>query len=89
MYLIEIVRDFQLLIINLNFLAGPDLKKALEVCEFAMKVTNGEVPNDVVPIATRYPLLQTWVYTKQMLQQQVYCYFVCVSSNDIACRANL
>ncbi|XP_035825239.1 cilia- and flagella-associated protein 46 [Aplysia californica] len=51
--------------------ATPDLKKAIEVCDFAMQVTNGENPRDVVPIFMRLPILQTWVRAKQMAQQQI------------------
>ncbi|KAK7482059.1 hypothetical protein BaRGS_00026751 [Batillaria attramentaria] len=51
--------------------AGPDVKKAVEVCEFAIGVTSGDNPQDVVPIAVRQPLLQTWVTAKQMGQQQI------------------
>ncbi|KAK7109057.1 hypothetical protein V1264_013170 [Littorina saxatilis] len=51
--------------------AGPDVKKAVEVCEFAITVTNGDNPGDVVPIAVRQPLLHTWVKAKQMAQQQI------------------
>ena len=43
----------------------------LQVCEYAMKVTNGDQPMDVIPIAVRYPLLQTWVCSRQMMQQQI------------------
>jgi hypothetical protein len=42
-----------------------------QICEYAMKVTNGEVPSDVIPIGNRYPLLQTWVKAKQMLQSNI------------------
>ena len=51
--------------------ATPDLKKAVEVCEYAIKVTNGETSGDVIPISVRYPLLQTWVRAKQMLQSNI------------------
>ena len=36
-----------------------------------MKVTNGDRPLDVVPIAVRHPLLQTWVKAKQMRAEQL------------------
>ncbi|KAL3864704.1 hypothetical protein ACJMK2_006363 [Sinanodonta woodiana] len=51
--------------------AMPDLKKAVEVCEYVIEVTNGSNPEDVVPIAVRMPILQTWVHVKQMAQQQI------------------
>ncbi|KAH9492442.1 Cilia- and flagella-associated protein 46 [Bulinus truncatus] len=48
-----------------------DLKKAIEVCELAMKVTNGSEPENTVPISVRFPVLQTWVKAKQLAQQQI------------------
>nr|XP_022339451.1 cilia- and flagella-associated protein 46-like isoform X3 [Crassostrea virginica] len=51
--------------------AMPDLKKAIEVCEYAIEVTNGSKEANVVPIGVRQPLLQTWVLAKQMAQQQI------------------
>ena len=42
-----------------------------QVCEYVIKVTNGEIKIDVVPIATRMQVLQTWVRIKQMLQAQI------------------
>ena len=53
-----------------------DFKKKIfitlsQVCEFAIGVTAGDNPRDVVPIAVRQPLLQTWVTAKQMAQQQI------------------
>ena len=45
--------------------------KPLQVCEYAMHVTNGDKLSDVVPIGVRQPLLQTWVQAKQMLQSQI------------------
>ncbi|XP_071090002.1 cilia- and flagella-associated protein 46-like [Haliotis cracherodii] len=51
--------------------AMPDLKKAIEVCEYVIQVTRGDNPQDVVPISVRLPLLQTWVFAKQMAQLQI------------------
>ncbi|XP_076434592.1 cilia- and flagella-associated protein 46-like isoform X2 [Babylonia areolata] len=51
--------------------AGPDIKKAVEVCEFAIATTAGDNPQDVVPVAVRQPLLQIWVMAKQMGQHQI------------------
>ncbi|KAK6186277.1 hypothetical protein SNE40_008346 [Patella caerulea] len=51
--------------------ALPDLKKAIEVCEYGMMVTNGDNNQDVVNISVRMPLLQTWVTAKQMALQQI------------------
>jgi hypothetical protein len=36
-----------------------------------MDVTKGETPADIVPIAVRHALLQMWILTRQMLQQQI------------------
>ncbi|RUS85833.1 hypothetical protein EGW08_006385 [Elysia chlorotica] len=58
-------------VINISNDALPDLKKAIEVCDFAMQVTNGDSPLDVIPIFMRLPVLQTWVRAKQMAQQQI------------------
>ncbi|ESP03735.1 hypothetical protein LOTGIDRAFT_237561 [Lottia gigantea] len=51
--------------------AQPDLKKAIEVCEYGIQVTNGDNTRDIVPISIRLPLLQTWVCVKQMALQQI------------------
>ncbi|XP_033122422.1 cilia- and flagella-associated protein 46-like isoform X2 [Anneissia japonica] len=51
--------------------AQDDLKKALEVCDYALEVTNGNKPLDVVPISVRHHLINTWVQTKQLLLQQI------------------
>jgi len=42
-----------------------------KVIEYAMKVTNGSNPVDLVPVGVRYPMLQMWVLIKQLLQQQI------------------
>lgn len=57
--------------VNINPDAGPDVKRAVEVCELAMGITAGDNPQDVVPIAVRLPLLHTWVLAKQMAQTQI------------------
>ncbi|XP_073541302.1 cilia- and flagella-associated protein 46 isoform X2 [Phyllobates terribilis] len=49
----------------------PDVRLALEVCDYALDVTNGSSQAEVVPIATRQQLLSTWVKAKQLLQQQI------------------
>ncbi|BFY98171.1 hypothetical protein BsWGS_01212 [Bradybaena similaris] len=53
----------------------PDVIKAIDICEFAMQVTNGDDPNNSVPIYHRLPLLQTWVQAKQLAQQQISKHF--------------
>ncbi|XP_045147306.1 cilia- and flagella-associated protein 46 [Echinops telfairi] len=48
-----------------------EIKTALEVCEFALSLTNGSVPEDQVPTHTRQQLIATWVKAKQLAQQQI------------------
>nr|KAF6303553.1 cilia and flagella associated protein 46 [Myotis myotis] len=48
-----------------------EIKTAVEVCEFALTLTNGTVPEEVVPIEARQQLIATWVKAKQLLQQQI------------------
>ncbi|CAL1538602.1 unnamed protein product [Lymnaea stagnalis] len=48
-----------------------DLKKAVEVCEHAMRVTNGTESQNIVPMYVRMPLLQAWVRAKQIAQQAI------------------
>ncbi|XP_072095861.1 cilia- and flagella-associated protein 46 isoform X2 [Mobula birostris] len=49
----------------------PHLNEALQICEYALRITNGRVPSDVIPIAVRHQLVITWVKIKQLLQQQI------------------
>ncbi|XP_067908773.1 cilia- and flagella-associated protein 46 [Heterodontus francisci] len=49
----------------------PHITEALQVSEYALNVTNGNVPSDVVPIAIRCQIVVTWVKIKQLLQQQI------------------
>ncbi|XP_062832185.1 cilia- and flagella-associated protein 46 isoform X4 [Anolis carolinensis] len=49
----------------------PDIKAAIEVCEFAMHLPNGSVPDEPVPIAMRQQVIATWVKAKQLVQQQI------------------
>ncbi|XP_045438178.1 cilia- and flagella-associated protein 46 [Pipistrellus kuhlii] len=48
-----------------------EIKTAVEVCEFALNLTNGTVPEEVVPIEARQQLIAAWVKAKQLLQQQI------------------
>ncbi|XP_075389603.1 cilia- and flagella-associated protein 46 [Tenrec ecaudatus] len=48
-----------------------EVKTALEVCEFALSLTNGSVPEDQVPTHIRQQLIATWVKAKQLAQQQI------------------
>ncbi|XP_069836237.1 cilia- and flagella-associated protein 46 [Dendropsophus ebraccatus] len=48
-----------------------DVRLALEVCDYALDLTSGSSPDDIVPIAVRQQLISTWVKAKQLLQQQI------------------
>ncbi|XP_071793797.1 cilia- and flagella-associated protein 46-like isoform X3 [Asterias amurensis] len=48
-----------------------DIKKAMEVCDYGMEVTNGTRPLDVVPISVRHPLIINWALVKQLIGQQI------------------
>uniref|UniRef100_A0A8B9G5Y2 Cilia and flagella associated protein 46 n=1 Tax=Amazona collaria TaxID=241587 RepID=A0A8B9G5Y2_9PSIT len=49
----------------------PDIKAALEICEFALNVITAVTPNETVPIATQQQIIATWVKAKQLNQQQI------------------
>eukprot|EP00075_Anas_platyrhynchos_P026650 XP_027315903.1 cilia- and flagella-associated protein 46 isoform X2 [Anas platyrhynchos] len=49
----------------------PDIKAALEICEFALNVTSGTIPNEIVPVAVKQQIIATWVKAKQLNQQQI------------------
>ncbi|KAM6390504.1 cilia- and flagella-associated protein 46 [Pluvialis apricaria] len=49
----------------------PDIKAALEICEFALNVTTGTVSDEPVPIAAQQQIIATWVKAKQLNQQQI------------------
>ncbi|XP_009464689.1 PREDICTED: tetratricopeptide repeat protein 40 [Nipponia nippon] len=49
----------------------PDIKAALEICEFALNVTTGTIPNEAVPLAAQQQIIATWVKAKQLNQQQI------------------
>ena len=51
--------------------ATGDIKKALEVCEYAMSITNGDNLADVVSLKDRFPLIKAWVLAKQMNQSAI------------------
>ncbi|XP_038599783.1 cilia- and flagella-associated protein 46 [Tachyglossus aculeatus] len=48
-----------------------EIKSALEICEFALHLTNGSLPEEVIPIHVRQQLIATWVKAKQLSQQQI------------------
>ncbi|XP_044154029.1 cilia- and flagella-associated protein 46 [Bufo gargarizans] len=49
----------------------PDVKLALEVCDYALDLTHESSPKELVPISLRQQLISTWVKAKQLLQQQI------------------
>ncbi|NXG31392.1 CFA46 protein, partial [Dromaius novaehollandiae] len=49
----------------------PDVKAALEICEFALNLTGRTMPAETVPIAVRQQIIATWVKAKQLHQQQI------------------
>ncbi|XP_059333026.1 cilia- and flagella-associated protein 46 [Ammospiza nelsoni] len=49
----------------------PDIKAALEICEFALNAMTKTVPNEKVSIAAHQQIIATWVKAKQLNQQQI------------------
>ncbi|XP_063289661.1 cilia- and flagella-associated protein 46 [Pelobates fuscus] len=49
----------------------PDVKLALEICDYALDLTNGNKPEEVVPMSMRQQIISTWVKAKQLLQLQI------------------
>nr|XP_056706458.1 cilia- and flagella-associated protein 46 [Euleptes europaea] len=47
----------------------PDIRAALEVCEFAMNLPSGS--DELVPVAVRQQVIATWVKAKQLVQHQI------------------
>ncbi|XP_010191684.1 PREDICTED: tetratricopeptide repeat protein 40, partial [Mesitornis unicolor] len=48
----------------------PDIKAALEICEFALNVATGTAPHEAAPLAAQQRVIATWVKAKQLHQQQ-------------------
>ncbi len=42
-----------------------------QVCEYALNITNGDNPVDVINLKDRLPLIKTWVLIKQMIQSPI------------------
>ncbi|CAB1312512.1 unnamed protein product [Coregonus sp. 'balchen'] len=57
--------------LTLDHAALQDMRKALELCDYALHLSNGNVPGESVPIAARKQVISTWVWTKRLLQQQI------------------
>uniref|UniRef100_A0A8C6QI67 Cilia and flagella associated protein 46 n=1 Tax=Nannospalax galili TaxID=1026970 RepID=A0A8C6QI67_NANGA len=55
----------------LESVAMSEIRAAVEVCEFALNLTNGNEPEEVIPTSVRQQLISTWVKAKQLLQQQI------------------
>ncbi|XP_025774064.1 cilia- and flagella-associated protein 46 [Puma concolor] len=51
--------------------ASAEVRTAVEVCEFALNLSTGTEPEEVVPVSTQQQLLATWVKARQLLQQQI------------------
>lgn len=54
--------------------AGPDVKKCLEVCQYALDITAGAPlgrNDDLVSMRARQALLQVWVQAKQLQGQPI------------------
>ncbi|XP_067156500.1 cilia- and flagella-associated protein 46 [Apteryx mantelli] len=60
----------------------PDIKAALEICEFALNLTTRTMPTDTVPIAVRQQIIATWVKAKQLHQQQIGLQLVTEEENN-------
>ncbi|XP_070834007.1 cilia- and flagella-associated protein 46 [Chaetodon trifascialis] len=57
--------------ISLDPAALQDVHKALELCDYALRISNSNIPGETVPIAARKQLVATWVQIKRLLQQQI------------------
>ncbi|XP_072485231.1 cilia- and flagella-associated protein 46 isoform X2 [Notamacropus eugenii] len=55
----------------LEWNAMSEVKVATEVCDFGLTLTNGNLPEEIVPIVIRQQLIATWVKAKQLTQQQI------------------
>ncbi|XP_056147442.1 cilia- and flagella-associated protein 46 [Lampris incognitus] len=51
--------------------APQDICKALELCDHALHLSNGNIPGEDVPIAARKKVVSTWVQIKRLLEQQI------------------
>ncbi|KAM9345441.1 cilia- and flagella-associated protein 46 [Symphorus nematophorus] len=48
-----------------------DVHKALELCDYALIMSNSNIPGETVPIAATKQVVATWVQIKRLLQQQI------------------
>ncbi len=64
------LEDSSVLLISISFCVLNNLL-LLQVIEYALNTTNGQEPKNLVPISTRHPLITSWVFCKQLLNQQM------------------
>ncbi|XP_029377626.1 cilia- and flagella-associated protein 46 [Echeneis naucrates] len=48
-----------------------DVQKGLELCDYALHISNYSTPGETVPIAVKKRVVATWVQIKRLLQQQI------------------
>ncbi|KAM7408201.1 hypothetical protein PAMA_002070 [Pampus argenteus] len=48
-----------------------DVRKALELCNYALRLSNCNISGETVPIAARKQVVATWVQLKRLLHQQI------------------
>ncbi|XP_042358180.1 cilia- and flagella-associated protein 46 [Plectropomus leopardus] len=48
-----------------------DVRKASELCDYALSISTCSIPGETVPIAARKQVVATWVQVKRLLQQQI------------------
>ncbi|XP_010226733.1 PREDICTED: tetratricopeptide repeat protein 40-like, partial [Tinamus guttatus] len=49
----------------------PDIKAAIEICEFALNLIARTVPTETVPMSVQQQIIATWVKAKQLHHQQI------------------
>ncbi|XP_073337460.1 cilia- and flagella-associated protein 46 isoform X1 [Pagrus major] len=57
--------------ISLDPAALQEVRKALELCDYALHMSNCNIPGETVPIAVRKQVVATWVQIKMLQQQQI------------------
>ncbi|XP_027696309.1 cilia- and flagella-associated protein 46 [Vombatus ursinus] len=65
------LKSAQTHVASLEWNAVSEVKAAIEVCDFGLTLTNGNLPQEIVPIGIRQQLIATWVKAKQLIQQQI------------------
>ncbi|XP_074531827.1 cilia- and flagella-associated protein 46 isoform X2 [Halichoeres trimaculatus] len=55
----------------LDPIALQELQKASELCDYALRLSNGNNQGEIVPIGVRKQVVSTWVQIKRLLQQQI------------------